>query len=225
MPTSTPELVADLCTALISSLENVCTEACSNSSYDCPDAPLKREENFLDATLPGMIAFDTADDNAADPIINTISDDNAESDTEETPQNDEITHSTTEENTTPANKETLTRSRINLPEEVLPVKFNSFVNIPNDVATDSPKDPSIKDETEVKVGATTSESNSGGVSKSSIGIIVAGMILVVAGITIKKNWSSIRKRFSSTPRSPERPGANANGTAPEEVPLQEKNPV
>lgn len=320
LPTSTPEFAADLCTALSDSLETVCTESCSTQSLNCLDAPPKDEDDLLDATLPGMIAYDIADnnddpiinttsyDNAdpaintigddntdpvintisnddAEPIINTISDDNAGSGTEETPQNDAVTPSNIEENSTQENEVSLTNSRVNSPEEVVPAKFNSIVDIPKDVAADSPKDisskdetdavtasttdekstqeneasltrsrvkspeevapaklnsivdipkdvaaskdTSSKDETDVKVGATTADSNNGGVSKSVIGFIVAGMVIAVAGITIKKNWSSIRKRFSSTPRSPERAGANgnANGTAPEEVPLQDKNPV
>ncbi|CAB3261553.1 unnamed protein product [Arctia plantaginis] len=85
----------------------------------------------------------------------------------------------------------------------------------------------IIDKTEnATVGATTSSAKSGGVDKSIIAMVVAGMVLVVAGITIKKNWSSIRNRFSSSPRNANDRTANiTNGTAPEEVPLQEKSPV
>ncbi|XP_075978355.1 uncharacterized protein LOC142978020 [Anticarsia gemmatalis] len=99
------------------------------------------------------------------------------------------------------------------------------VDVEPKVTTKAGAEVPTKSEGEV-VGATTSGAKTGGVDKSVIGIIVAGMVLVIAGITIKKNWSSIRNRFSSSPRSAQdRTGVNANGTAPEEVPLQEKSPV
>lgn len=90
--------------------------------------------------------------------------------------------------------------------------------------SDHSKDSSTE-EPHVKVGATTSDTKiGGGVDKVVIGIVVTGMIVIVAGITIKKNWSSIKKRFSSTPnRAVDRQEANGNGTVPEEVPLQEKS--
>lgn len=95
----------------------------------------------------------------------------------------------------------------------------------NIVVPETPKNE-ISDqssETDLHVGATTTDGKTGGVDKSVIGIIVAGMVVVVAGIAIKKNWSSIRKRFSPTPTAAERADANVNGTLPEEVPLQDKD--
>lgn len=100
--------------------------------------------------------------------------------------------------------------------------------LPKLKAAEDPAAPTGQDTTKTEgevVGATTSDAKTGGVDKSVILIVVAGMVVVVAGITIKKNWTSIKNRFSSTPRSANDRTANANGTTPEEVPLQEKSPV
>ncbi|XP_053609993.1 uncharacterized protein LOC128674981 [Plodia interpunctella] len=105
------------------------------------------------------------------------------------------------------------------------------LNIPAEPASKQKEaKPDTNDSSNYKVGATTADSKTGGVNKSIIGIIVAGMVVVVAGITIKKNWTAIRKRFSSNSnsRTPDRQqtAGNANGTtAPEEIPLQDKSPV
>lgn len=114
-------------------------------------------------------------------------------------------------------------------EPVAISKLNSVVDTPKQESESTKLDKSAAEsdtDESYKVGAKTSERKTGGVDKSVIGIIVAGMVLVVAGITIKKNWSSIRRRFSSNSRTPnDRAASNANGTTPEEVPLQDKSPV
>lgn len=99
------------------------------------------------------------------------------------------------------------------PKEVVPTQeVDSF--------KDMKADEKVED---ASVGATTSVNKAGGVDKSVIGVIVAGMVVVVAGITIKKNWKSIKNKFSSSPRPANDRTNHTNGIAPEEVPLQEKD--
>ncbi|XP_049873225.1 uncharacterized protein LOC126371870 [Pectinophora gossypiella] len=221
LATSNAELLQNLCSTLKSSLETVCTESCDTKLFECADAPQVIDDDLIEATLPGMISFE-GDENA-DPVINT---DNVNTETssatEDTPagNNDNMAKSeqSTENPVSPNQNVSLTSGRAlinNIAEESTPQKLNNIVEAPKDTTN-----------VEVKAGAaTTGESKTGGVDKSVIGIIVAGMVVVVAGITIKKNWSSIKNRFSSSPRPAERGGgtANGNGTSPEEVPLQDKD--
>ncbi|XP_046966151.1 adenylate cyclase-like [Vanessa cardui] len=211
LPSGSTDLALDLCETLKETLETVCTESCDTKPFDCPDAPQKIDEDLFDATLPGMIPLNTFEGNK-EAVTETESS-VTESTSTTIPLKPLETDSNLNENI-PANEFSLRTAVINAPQE----KIASLNAIP-----DSPKDAS--NATNVKVGATTADTKkTGGVDKSVIGMVVAGMIVVVAGITIKKNWSSIKKRFSSTPnRATERPGGNANGTTPEEVPLQNKS--
>ncbi|CAK1551149.1 unnamed protein product [Leptosia nina] len=203
LPTTKTDFLEDLCIAFKSSLETVCAESCKEHTFECPDATANIEKDLFDATLPGMIAFDTIHSQETSDTV-------AKNDTKieilapEPTKEPEITSTTTEFSL---------RSAVN--EEPLDKKaFNSLVEAPKDT---------VHDETEVKIGAKTSETpkQAGGVDRSVIGIVIAGMIVVVAAIAIKKNWSSIRKKFSSNPRPNDRT-PHTNGNAPEEVPLQEK---
>lgn len=163
---------------------------------------------FLEATLPGTISLNNALLENSDPSVKT---DEGLNDLEGEQNTTESSTTTLPESTTDGVTEPSIRSALN--KENIAVS-NTIIEEP----TDTPA------ETDVKVGATTSDSSSGSVDKSVIGLVVAGMILVVAGVTIKKNWSSIKKKFSSTPRPAN--GGTPNGTSvPEEVPLQDKSPV
>lgn len=213
---STPDLLEALCVSLKSSLETVCTESCETQFYECKETLQNIEDNLLDAVLPAALDSPTNED--SDPAL-----DNTPVLTEETLKEVTTEASIHKDEVTVANDGTTMKisgnSRLlNMPEQATLNKLS--VEVP-----EAPKNE-ISDqtsETDVNVGATTTDGKPGGVDKSVIGIIVAGMVVVVAGIAIKKNWSSIRKRFSSTPRAAERAGANANGTTPEEVPLQDKD--
>lgn len=239
VPTATSELLENLCTSLRESLVSVCTGSCKEQLYECPDSSPVLDEELLEAVLPGSIVFSSIFEDSLDPILNPKS-----------------TKSSETANEIKTDKETV-KITTELPEAVLPETIiPAFVPEEEDenntnespalrtatkseetdkgsllnAIVEAPKNgKSINTESDVNVGATTSDTKTGGVDKSVITIIVAGMVLVVAGITIKKNWTSIKKRFSSNPRTPnERIGANANGTngtTPEEVPLQEKSPV
>lgn len=191
----------------------MCTESCESQLFECGE----RGEDGDIPVLPGMLppAFEDED---FDPVINTPKQ-NSETD---------ATNQPTETNTKTVSAIPASNSA---PEEF---SFRSAViNQPSDVGqrssiVESPNDVTITPDPPVKVGATTSDTKTGGVDKSIIGLVVAGMVVIVAAITIKKNWSSIKKRFSSNNRTPnERNGTNANGTSttPEEVPLQDKSPV
>ncbi|XP_050351088.1 podocan-like protein 1 [Nymphalis io] len=211
LPAGPTELALDLCDTFKETLETVCTETC-DKPFDCPDAPDIIEDDLFDATLPGMIPLNTFEGNKE--VVTTTENSVTEStSTTIIPLKPLETDSNLNKNI-PANEFSLRAAVKNAPEE----KIASLNAIP-DSTKDSVSAPSVK------VGAKTVDTKqSGGVDKSVIGMVVAGMIIIVAGITIKKNWSSIKKRFSSTPNRPnERPGGNANGTAPEEVPLQNKS--
>lgn len=207
LPSSTEELNQNLCAAL-PKLIKVCTESCENKLFECQDDGKSIEDL---AVIPGMIPLDIADKDNADPEVNMPK------------QNTEV------------NEKTESRAAVSdaSPTESSNKEFSfrSAVNKqPSDEVQDTPIAVAPKDtgstESSVKVGATTTDTNTGGVDKSIIGLVVAGMVVIVAGITIKKNWSSIKKRFSSNSQTPnERNGTNANGTTPEEVPLQNKSPV
>lgn len=223
MPTAAASLAEDLCTSFKDSLVSVCTGSCDIKSFECPEAPQPQgiEDGLLDAVLPGLISLGSSPEDNVDPVVSSPSDVQAENDTKKNEQEPPVTNVETTETTTLATADTkktvgdssLLSKMIKTPEESKPTE------------AESSSAPTIKPESEV-VGATTSGSKTGGVDKSIIGMIVAGMVLVVAGITIKKNWSSIKNRFTSTPRNAnERTNVNANGTTPEEVPLQEKSPV
>ncbi|XP_063825644.1 uncharacterized protein LOC135075206 [Ostrinia nubilalis] len=213
LPTSTPELPQDLCDALPKTLETVCTGTCDTEVFECRDEENDMTDDEL-PVLPGALLLPTESEENADPVVNTP---------EVNTETNDNTNSKT--NVSPADTEGKTvapvefsfRSAINKQpsDEIAP--FNSIV--------EAPKDISSSNEEPVKYGATTIATKTGGVDKSIIGLVVAGMVVIVAGITIKKNWSSIKKRFSSNNPTPnERNGINANGT-PEEVPLQDKSPV
>ncbi|KPI95593.1 PREDICTED: uncharacterized protein LOC106115859 [Papilio xuthus] len=226
LATSTPELLDGLCAAYKETLETVCTGSCDTKTYDCPDTPQNIEEDLIEATLPGMIAFMGAID--GDPNIENPNNDANTTTTEkptevtvspQTTGTSSVAESTTTTQKTQSAGEFSLRTAVNK-EPAEHVVSNSIVEKPKEEnkATTSP--------TEVKIGAKTEGTKTGGVDKSVIGIIVAGMIIVVAVVTIKKNWSSIRKRFGSSPRPPNnRTEATTNGTSPEEVPLQDKSPV
>lgn len=218
MAKSTPDLLQALCSNNKKSLEAVCTESCDSNLYECPDTAQNIDDNdFMNAAvLPNVL--DSPTDDEVDPVLN----DKTQLVTEETPQ--AVSSEASKVVSEGTNSQSLGKSRSgNVQELAPPVQLNNIVaEPPKDEANNQ---ASAKD---VQVGATTTtDPKTGGVDKSIIGIVVAGMVVIVAGIAIKKNWSSIRKRFSSTPRAAERAGASINGTAPEEVPLQdkEKSPV
>lgn len=224
LPSNAADLADDVCVSLKESLQTVCTGSCSNKSLDCPDAPPHTaDDDLLDFVLPGLIAVGTEPEEYIDPVVSiapgieeaTVHEENVES----PPAANVETKVSTE-----AKEDTTAAASVDEPS------FRSAVIQASD---EKPAETGTQSaETTVKpqggiVEATTSNTKTGGVDKSLIGIIVAGMVVVVAGITIKKNWSSIRKRFNSSPRNAnERTGgATTNGTTPEEVPLQEKSPV
>ncbi|XP_068633188.1 uncharacterized protein [Battus philenor] len=219
---STPDLLDELCATLKESLETVCTETCETKTYDCLDAPQKIEENLIDATLPGMIAYNIGVEDQEPSIDNDkqVTTEKSHEDPKllnpsEVSNTEEIPSTT--QKTQPSSEFSL-RSAVNK-EPAEKVILNTNVEKSN-VKTNTTSGP------EVKIGAKTADTKTGGVDKSVIGIIVTGMIVVVAVIVIKKNWSSISKRFSSSPRPPNsRTEATTNGTSPEEVPLQDKSPV
>ncbi|XP_045772994.1 flocculation protein FLO11 [Maniola jurtina] len=228
LPEISSELVSQICSSM-ETLVTLCTESCSEHSFECKDTS-------LDATLPGMIPFfsgivkeDTK--NSDDIIANSekeISDTSPDLSAPEISSNSrrkeplEISPKAPEtpsepRDNSPVNDFSLRTAVNNAPEEKVALQ-----SIVIDGSKESPNN-----ETDVKVGAKTTETNRGGVDKSVIAVIVAGMVIIVAVIAIKKNWGSIRKRFSSTPRASDRSDRNANGTTvlPEEVPLQDKSPV
>lgn len=205
LPTTTNELIENLCSNLKETLEIICTESCTTQSYECPDTPPPVEDDdLLSIILPGTIAL-TSDFLTRNANPNT---DNVET----TPE----TQGENVNDPAPTNEFSL-RTAVNKDSQG-DSPLNNLVQEPKDEDDEHQK-------VDVAVGATTADSKSGGIDKSVIGMIIAGMVVVVAGITIKKNWSSIKKKFSSSPRPAERNNANTNGTAPEEVPLQEKSPV
>ncbi|CAH0691908.1 unnamed protein product [Spodoptera exigua] len=225
LPTTAASLAEDLCAALKESLVTVCTGTCSEKTLECPDAPQTTdlEEGLLDFALPGLIALGaTPDEDAGDPAVNSPPDVHVDNETEtNVPAAPEVNVETTSQAPI-ANAADATNSVGDFSLRSAIIKTSDQPPEAEASSTTAPAKP----ESEV-VGATTSGSKTGGVDKSVIGMIVAGMVLVVAGITIKKNWSSIRNRFSSSPsrNANDRANVNANGTAPEEVPLQEKSPV
>lgn len=213
---STPDLLEDFCRSLKNSLEIVCTESCDTNNYECKETQ-NIEDGEFNAVLSNVLQSPTNDNN--DPAF----DDKNRLETEEKPIEVTTAASINKDEVTVPNEGTKMQisanSRLlNMPEEVPSNKLSIAV-------PEAPKNEISQQtsEADVNVGATTTDGKPGGVDKSVIGIIVAGMVVVVAGIAIKKNWSSIRKRFSSTPTAAERAGANANGTTPEEVPLQDKD--
>ncbi|OWR46634.1 leucine-rich transmembrane protein [Danaus plexippus plexippus] len=235
LPESGSGIALDLCTSLLGSLETVCTESCASKTFDCPNAPPNIEEDLLDATLPGMIPLlSDHDDSNSDPGVKSDNTKHEQSSNvpplQAASDDDQPNVQTTVATpvTPPASKEETTASSGNLPVNEFSlrkavdnasednIKANAEIEKLNESTTAQPV---------VKVGAAIDGKKSGGVDKSVIGIIVAGMIVIVAVVSIKKNWSSIKKRFSSTPRPNERSDGNANGTTPEEVPLQDKSPV
>lgn len=215
LPSGAADLVEDLCTSMQKTLVTVCTESCNAKPFECPDAPQEMEDDLLSFILPGTIALSSIFDENTDPVaLNRANVDADKVEGTQTPE-EELPEKAPESST---GSEFSMRSAVNkAPEGISP--SSTLVEPPKqDETSNDQKEPEV-------VGATTS-AKTGGVDKSVIGIVVAGMVLVVAGVTIKKNWSSIRKRFSSAPRAAnEHAGANANGSAPEEVPLQEKSPV
>ncbi|CAK1580361.1 unnamed protein product [Parnassius mnemosyne] len=227
LATSSPELVDELCASLKDALETVCTGSCETQTYDCPNTPQNIDEDLIDATLPGMIAFNTEIEDG-DPAVDVPSDDgNVATEKQQAvtePSSSSESSSTAKTTSTPGEKtqpvsEFSLRTAVNK-EPASDVKLNSFVNKPEEEI-----DKSSSEGPDVKIGAKTSSTNTGGVDKSVIGIIVAAMVVIVAVITITKNWSSIRKRFGTSRPPNNRTEATANGTSPEEVPLQDKLPV
>ncbi|KOB79519.1 Variable lymphocyte receptor C, partial [Operophtera brumata] len=218
LPTATTDLVDDLCNALKSSLDTVCSESCSNQAYDCPDAPqpIADEDDLLKVILPGTIPLSS--DTDEDTNINQENIDTTPANEESHDDGTPATPVSPNENGTDPSEFSL-RSAVNKAESAGISPLSTLVVAPKETEDDHK-------ESDVSVGATTSSTKTGGVDKSVIGLIVAGMVLVVAGITIKKNWSTIKNRFSSSPRPANDRTPNTNGTAPEEVPLQDnKSPV
>lgn len=226
LPTdATTDLLEDLCSAFQDRLEYVCSKSCSIQTFECPDAPpIADEHDLLNAILPGTIALSSAINNDnVDPSLF----ENTNTDLVKTAAKEFLDEFATEspdspnENKTDSNKFSL-RTSVNKADTSAGISpLSTIVQSPKE-AEDEHKEP------DVSVGATTSDAKTGGVDKSVIGMIIAGMVVVVAGITIKKNWSSIKNRFSSSPRpaNDRTPQINGNGSAPEEVPLQNnKSPV
>ncbi|CAH2096109.1 unnamed protein product [Euphydryas editha] len=239
---SSTDLSLDLCNTLKKTLETVCMVSCDTKMVDCPDAPQIIEDDLLAATLPGMIPYEVPHESKKGSVENTENSEKENVST--TTSSTTITPSTTTSSSSPTTTTSSSTSTTPTSTTSLETNPNSNDNIAanefslrtavNDIpehkvaafnVISDPTKESSTEEAHVKVGATTSISKAGGgVDKSVIGIVVAGMIVIVAGITIKKNWSSIKKRFTSTPnRAADRQDANANGTAPEEVPLQDKS--
>ncbi|CAH0585638.1 unnamed protein product [Chrysodeixis includens] len=217
LPTAPAGLANDLCSSLKQSLTTVCVGSCNAKAIECPDAPQDIESDMLDFALPGLIALGSAPEENSDPALNSETPDNTKSD-------GKINETPLETNVEGAEATTL-QSSSDGGFSFRSAKVANEESKGSQPAEESDSITKPKSENEI-VGATTSEKKTGGVDKSVIGMVVAGMVLVVAGITIKKNWSSIRNRLSSTPRNAnERAAVNTNGTAPEEVPLQEKSPV
>lgn len=226
LPTATTDLLEDLCRAYQDRLEYVCSESCSVQIFECPDAPqIVDEGDSFNVVLPGTIALSSAINNdnvdpsifentntGFDNIENTAAKEFGDNGATEPPENPK-------ENETDPSKFSL-RTAVNKAESSAGISpLSTLVEAPKE-AEDEHK------ESDVSVGATTSNSKTGGVDKSVIGMIIAGMVLVVAGITIKKNWSSIKNKFSSSPRPANDRTPQTNGSAPEEVPLQDnKSPV
>ncbi|XP_028033308.1 leucine-rich repeat-containing protein 40-like [Bombyx mandarina] len=208
LPSAASSLNEELCNSFKGTLESVCTESCKEHLFECPDARRPLEgEGWLDAISPGTIALTSIYADESHSAIKPEVAKTAQADTKQTE---------TQKNTEPLqNSQVSLRTAINS----APIATGQTTST---VESNKEKDTDVK----VAVGATTAETKSGGVDKSIIGMMVAGMVVIVAGITIKKNWSSIRNRFSSSPRAAnERSATTANGTTPEEVPLQEKSPV
>lgn len=215
-----------MCSAFKGSLEYVCSESCSTQTFECPNAPqIADEDDLLSAILPATIELSSAlEGDSVDPSVfkntNIIQDDLETTPAKEEPVDDGANTSSAnaKENATSPSEFSL-RTAVNKAESAGISPLNALVEAPK-AAEDDVK------ESDVAVGATTSNSKTGGVDKSVIGIIVAGMVLVVAGIAIKKNWSSIKNKFSSSPRPANDRTPHTNGSAPEEVPLQDnKSPV
>ena len=224
MPTAAANLAEDLCTSLRESLVTVCTGSCDVKPFDCPEAPQPKgiEDGLLDFALPGLISLAAAPEDDVDPTVNSSVDVPAETGTV---KNEQAAPPVVNVETT----ETPVLANDNTEKAAGDFSLHSAImkaaEEPKPADAESPSTATVKSVNEV-VGATTLQTKTGGVDKSIIGMVVAGMVLVVAGITIKKNWSSIKNKFSSTRRNAhERTGVNANGTAPEEVPLQDKSPV
>ncbi|CAH4028475.1 unnamed protein product [Pieris brassicae] len=198
LPTTTSDLLEDLCGSFKSSLETICTESCKKQSYDCPDM-----SDLFGAALPGLISFDNNEEA------------NLNKGAKETTTADTTTVLTTTK--IPENSSTTTEFSLRAAVNEAPISHKTLNTL-----VEAPKD-THEEETEVKIGAKTAEvpKTGGGVDRSVIGIVIASMIVVVAVIAIKKNWTSIKKRFGSAPRPNDRT-PTTNGTTPEEIPLQEK---
>lgn len=204
----------------------ICTGSCSSKSHDCDHTqkPINIEdEMLLEAKLTGVVTASNPDDYVG-PHLNSTNDkgvSDIDSGTEETPSETQTTSTTIKANSeivSPAYNFSLRTAVDKASSEGESIQTGKPIENANQEA------PPSNDEN-IKIGATTSDTKTGGVDKSVIGIIVAAMVVVVAGVTIKKNWSSIKKRFSSTPRAANERVANGNGSTPEEVPLQDKSPV
>lgn len=201
--------------SLVKTLQTVCTS--EDQCVDCPEALMDLGDGDI-PVMPGAITADAQDlDDTIDPVVKSPNNNNTAN----------VAESTTTTTTTTVNPvETTTVLLVPRVNKELPTRKASNVIASNDVI-DTPNE-NIKVEEEVKVGASSNDKSSGGggVDKSVIGIIVAAMVVIVAAVVIKKNWTSIRNRFSSNPRpATDRPNAPNGTAAPEEVPLQEKSPV
>lgn len=205
LPSTGTDVSELLCQAYKDTLQAVCFGACETNPGECPDAPENVGEEYLSASLPGSIALSNV-------VLDSIGNVDGPTVTEISVAAETTT--TGPEQTTPGDDEFSLRTA---------VKKSDLVDAGIELSrafVENPPEAIDGNEVDVKVGATTTEAK-GGVDKSVIGMVVAGMIVVVAGITIKKNWGSLRKRFSAAPRPAA--GAAANGTSPEEVPLQDKD--
>ncbi|KAJ2949169.1 hypothetical protein O0L34_g6111 [Tuta absoluta] len=206
---STNELIQDICQSLKGTLQFVCTGSCKNDIQECDTALNVEDEDLI--TLPGALT----DQDNLESIDDSPNTESSIRGTESTAlESDNNTFKPESSDSTDQPPAGLGRAAFNNAEEITAKNSESNQKL------------LIPKHTEPGVEATTAEgkNSGGGVSKSVIGIVVTCMIVVVAVITIKKNWSSIRKKFSSSPRPAERAGANSNGTSlPEEVPLQDKD--
>lgn len=206
LPTSEPNFVEVLCSTLNNSLETVCVGSCEFWKNQCSYTPLKPEADFLEPVLPETLNSSDVESPANGPTNEVISE--VPINITEDPQTIETT--TNNDADTISKSDNIPLQRAATPSDTTEREIAELTAIA--IAGEIPQE-----------GAATSNTNTGGVDKSLIGIIVAAMVLVVAGITVQKNWSSIKAKCGSRPRPPQTtPDRNGHG-APEEEPLRNKD--